>query len=77
MNSPGRLRSFVGRVNDRPPAPYVEVEAPDWLSPLQARRLAARLLVEADRADRKMAEHERKQVRKRLPKGDVASEEPA
>lgn len=70
--SPGRVRGFVGRINDRPAAPYVEVEAPDWLSPLQARRLAARIVQAAAVAERRMVEHQKKQVRKKLPRGDCA-----
>lgn len=73
--SPGRVRAFVGRVNDKPMAPYVEVESPDWLSPKQARQLAGRIVKAADLAEKRMAEHERKAVRSKLPKGDVAPEE--
>jgi hypothetical protein len=69
--SPGRVRGFVGRVNDKPAGPYVEVEAPDWLSPAQARRLAARIVEAARLAEQRMKAYERKQVRKKLPRGDV------
>jgi hypothetical protein len=74
VRSPGRVKAFVGRVNDTPAAPYVEVEAPDWLTPAQARRLAERLVVAAQLAEQRMVAHRKKSVRSKLPRGQVPTE---
>jgi hypothetical protein len=71
------VRAFVGRINQQPAAPYVEVLAPDWLSPEQARKLAERLVAAAQLAEKRMAAHERKMRLRRLPKGDVIVNEDA
>lgn len=71
--SPGRVRAFVGRINLQPAAPYVEVIAPDWLSPEQARKLAERLTAAAKLAEKRMVAHERKMRLGRLPTGDAST----
>ncbi len=49
---PNRIKPIVGIKNSHPLRPYVELEIEeDWLSPAQARRFGARLIVAAYKAE--------------------------
>jgi hypothetical protein len=55
------VKAIVGRINSRPSAPYVQLEdVQDWLTPSQARALAARLNQKSDEAIEKFSVHRAK-----------------
>ncbi len=53
-----KVKAIVGRINSGPPSPYVQLEdVRDWLTPSQARSLAARLNAASDKAIEKYSAH--------------------
>lgn len=65
-----KVTAAVGRTNDGPPKPVVTLDnVQDWLTPGQARALAARLNAASDAAIAKFSAYRDKQAarRKRLP----------
>jgi hypothetical protein len=67
------IKPIVGVYNRRPLRPYVETNIDKWLSPAQARRMAARLTKAADAAEELMRKDRR--MAARLTKAASAAEE--